>query len=99
MSKGQAYFSGAQVRLGTSLARGRIFSCVRPFYEQAVSNIDRSFHRSLWVSEAHRSFIEGSHMTKNTASENIRLKQNNLTVTNALAYYTRSKITLEKRFC
>ncbi len=26
-----------------------IFSCVRPFYEQAVSDLDRSMHRSLWV--------------------------------------------------
>jgi hypothetical protein len=29
--------------------RGRIFSRVRPFYERAVSNLDRSMHRSLWV--------------------------------------------------
>jgi hypothetical protein len=29
--------------------RGHIFSHVRPFYEQAVSNLDRSMHRSLWV--------------------------------------------------
>jgi hypothetical protein len=29
--------------------RGRIFSHVRPFYERAVSNLDRSMHRSLWV--------------------------------------------------
>jgi hypothetical protein len=28
---------------------GRIFSRVRPFYEWAVSNLDRSMHRSLWV--------------------------------------------------
>ncbi len=26
-----------------------IFSCVWPFYERAVSNLDRSMHRSLWV--------------------------------------------------
>ncbi len=29
--------------------RGRIFSHVQPFYELAVSNLDRSMHRSLWV--------------------------------------------------
>jgi hypothetical protein len=41
---------------------------VQPFYEQAVSNLDRSMHRSLWVQGTHRSFIEGFIMTKNTAS-------------------------------
>ncbi len=52
--------------------RAHIFSCVRPFYERAVSDLDRSIHRSLWVQVAHRSFIEGSPMTKNTApGENI----------------------------
>ncbi len=30
-------------------ARGRIFSPVRPFYDQAVSDPDRSMHISLWV--------------------------------------------------
>ncbi len=30
-------------------ARGRIFSHVRPFYERAVSHLDRSMNRSLWV--------------------------------------------------
>jgi hypothetical protein len=30
-------------------SRGRIFSHVRPFYERAVSDLDRSMHRSLWV--------------------------------------------------
>jgi hypothetical protein len=29
--------------------RGCIFSCVRPFYELTVSNIDRSMHMSLSV--------------------------------------------------
>ncbi len=29
--------------------RGRIFSHVRPFYEQGVSDLDRSMHISLWV--------------------------------------------------
>ncbi len=48
--------------------RGRIFSHVQPFYERAVSDRDRSMHRALWVLVAHSSFIEGSHMTKNTAS-------------------------------
>ncbi len=49
-------------------ARGCIFSRVRPFYGQAVSNQHpyRSMHRPFYV--AHRLFIEGSHMTKNTAS-------------------------------
>jgi hypothetical protein len=28
---------------------GCIFRCVRPFYERAVSDLDRSMHRSLWV--------------------------------------------------
>ncbi len=31
------------------LFRDRIFSRVRPFYERAVSELDRSMHRSLWV--------------------------------------------------
>jgi hypothetical protein len=46
--------------------RGRIFSHVRPFYEQAVSDLDpqRSMHRPALV--AHSSCIERSHMTKNT---------------------------------
>ncbi len=52
------YFFGAPyVALGTHLvskllgcvARVRIFSHVRPFYERAVSNLDRFMHRSLWV--------------------------------------------------
>jgi hypothetical protein len=51
-----------------SLSRGRIFSHVRPFYERAVSDLDRPMHRSLWVLVAHSSFMEGSHKTKNTAS-------------------------------
>ncbi len=42
-----------------------IFSHVWPFYEQAVSDLDRSMHRSQ---VAHSSFIEGSHTTKNSAS-------------------------------
>ncbi len=44
---------------------GHIFSHVRPFYEWAVSNLDRSMRRSLWVLITHSSFIEGSHTTKN----------------------------------
>ncbi len=48
-------------------SRGCIFSHVRPFYERAVSNLDRSMHRSLRVLITHSSFIEGSHTTKNTA--------------------------------
>jgi hypothetical protein len=30
------------------LSRGHIFSCVRPFCELAVSDLDRSMHTSLW---------------------------------------------------
>ncbi len=48
--------------------RGRIFSCVQPFYEQAVSDLDSSVHRVLWVQVAHSLFIEGSHMIKNMVS-------------------------------
>jgi hypothetical protein len=40
------------------------FSCVRPFHEWVVSDLDRSMHRFLWFQVAHSSFIEGSHMTK-----------------------------------
>jgi hypothetical protein len=58
----------SRTALSITPLRGRIFSCVQPFYEQAVSNLDRSMHRSLWVQGTHRSFIEGSHMTKNTPS-------------------------------
>ncbi len=47
----------------------KFFSHVRSFYEQAVIK-----HRSLWVQVAHSSFIEGSHTTKNTASENVSLQ-------------------------
>ncbi len=41
---------------------------MQPFYEQAVSDLGpwRSVHRPVKV--AHSLFIEGSHMTKNTAS-------------------------------
>jgi hypothetical protein len=47
-----------------------VFLVVRkqPFYERAVSYLDRSMHRSLWVYVTHNSFIEGSHTTKNMAS-------------------------------
>jgi hypothetical protein len=48
--------------------RGCIFSCAQPFYELTVSDLERPMHRPLWVWVAHSSFIEGSHMTKNTAS-------------------------------
>jgi hypothetical protein len=50
------------------VARGCIFSRVRPFYECAVSDLDRYMHRSLWVLVAHSSFIEGSNMAKIMAS-------------------------------
>ncbi len=33
-----------------------------------MNDLDSSMHRSLWVSVAHSSFIEGSHTTKTTAS-------------------------------
>ncbi len=39
----------------------RIFSHVWSFYEWAVSDLDRSRHRSVWVKVAHSSCIEGSH--------------------------------------
>jgi hypothetical protein len=29
--------------------RGRSFSCERPFYERAVSDLDRPMNISLWV--------------------------------------------------
>ncbi len=29
--------------------RGRIFSCMQPYHERAVSNLDRPMHISLWV--------------------------------------------------
>jgi hypothetical protein len=49
------------------LSRGHIFSPLQSFYEWAVSNLDsqRSMHKPVLV--AHSSFIEWSHMTKNTA--------------------------------
>ncbi len=50
------------------ICQGHIFSHVRPLYEQALSDLYRSMHRSLWAQVAHSSFIEGSHTTKNTAS-------------------------------
>jgi hypothetical protein len=31
------------------LTRGRIFTCVRPFYERAETDLNRFMHRSLWV--------------------------------------------------
>jgi len=62
---------------------------MRPFYEQAVSNLDRSMHRSLWAKVAHSSSIEGSQMTKNTASglkshEHLYSIACNLVYTNAI---------------
>ncbi len=46
--------------------RGPIFSHVQPFYECAVSDLDRSMHISLWILVAHSSFLEESHTTKNS---------------------------------
>jgi hypothetical protein len=37
--------------------------------ERRGVNDNRFMHRSLWVKVAHSSFIEGSHMTKNTTSD------------------------------
>jgi hypothetical protein len=48
--------------------RSCIFHREWPFYERAVSDLERYMHRSLWVKVAQSSFIEGSHTTKNTAS-------------------------------
>ncbi len=48
---------------------GHIFNHVRPFYQWVVSDLDRSMHRSLLVYVTHSLFIEGTHTTKNTASE------------------------------
>jgi hypothetical protein len=61
-------FPGREGGWDTGVCRGRIFSCLQPSYEQAVSNLDRSMNISLWVSVAHSAFTEGSHMTKNMAS-------------------------------
>ncbi len=55
---------------------GQIFSRVHPFFERAVSDLDRSMHRSLWDWVAQSSFIEGSHMTKNTASRPVEVAHN-----------------------
>jgi hypothetical protein len=33
----------------TKIVRGKIYSLVRPFYERAVGDLDRSMHRSLWI--------------------------------------------------
>jgi hypothetical protein len=55
--------------LSSNRLKGHL-SCQRPyFYERAVSDLDRSINISLWVKVVHSSFTEGSHMTKNTASE------------------------------
>ncbi len=73
-------------RIGSS---DSIFSHVRPFYERALSNVDRSIQISLWVSVAHSSFIEGSHMTKIqplALPTNNRLGWRGLPWTNTLAF-------------
>jgi hypothetical protein len=53
LSVGTAFWSVShkQLSVGNSFEvnRGRIFSRLRPFYERAVSDLDRSMHRSLWV--------------------------------------------------
>jgi hypothetical protein len=48
---------------------------VRPFYERAVSSLDRPLHRSLWALVIHSSVIEGPHTTKNTASEKFAMEK------------------------
>ncbi len=60
------------------LFRGRIFSCVQPFYEWAVSNLgpQRSMHRHVLV--AHSSFIEKLHTIKITASGHLSYTTVNL---------------------
>ncbi len=52
--------------------RGCIFSCVWPFYEPAVSDLDKSMHRSLWVYVTHSLLVEVLHTTKNMASGEIK---------------------------
>jgi hypothetical protein len=53
LSVGTAFWSVShqQLSVGNSFEvnRGRIFSRLQPFYERAVSDLDRSMHRSLWV--------------------------------------------------
>ncbi len=56
--KTEQHFNNFGYRLYYRISWGRIFSCVRPFYERAVSDLDRSTNRSLWVQVAHSSFIE-----------------------------------------
>ncbi len=81
----------------TKDTRGHIFSHVRPFYERAVSNHDRSMHRFLWVYVIHSSFIEGSHMTKNTASEQ-RLQKEKLLGQNLLEQMSFEQTFLRRVF-
>jgi hypothetical protein len=44
VSKARVYLNGHLFWVGS---RGCIFSCVRPLYELAVSDLDKSMHRSL----------------------------------------------------
>ena len=61
---------------------------MRPFYEQAVNNVDRSMHRSLLVLVAHSSFIEGLHATKNMASGGSgRIQTPVLRIVNGVIYH------------
>ncbi len=46
-----------------------VFLVVRdPSLNEFLRDLDRYMHITLWVQVAHRFFIEGFHMTKNTAS-------------------------------
>ncbi len=66
-------FDPQKPEIKQKMSTGHFFSHVRPFYEQAVSDLDRSMHRSQLVKVTHSSFIEGSHMIKNTTSEILEL--------------------------
>jgi hypothetical protein len=47
-SLGHYYLPYKTLKTGL-MFRGRIFSHVRPLYEQAVGDLDRPMHSSLWV--------------------------------------------------
>ncbi len=72
MANTQAYYGMAKKyyhkMFYSTSPRARIFSCVQPFYERAVSDLDRSMRRYLWVYVTHSLFIEGSRATKNTTT-------------------------------
>jgi hypothetical protein len=49
LDSGETFFKTELERVDVETTRGRIFICVQPFYERAVSDLDRSMNRSLWV--------------------------------------------------